>query len=224
MSALMLRVPAALGGDSSDVAVALEVAGALWEKGDNEEAIRWLKRAADAADQAGDSSRAVNLTQVAGDFEAELKARRDDATQSVPSAPGESTDPSTSTPPPAPAMSPPPPDEAGDIPAEGLVSASPSYAPPKRKSASFPPPASPAQASSPTPALGRDGGMRVSVKSSVRDPNLLLLRPLPEGQSPPVGTREGFLVLTEDTPEPAPRRSQRPPEGDGRNSNGSGVP
>jgi hypothetical protein len=37
----------------------------------------------------------------------------------------------------------------------------------------------------------------VSVKTSVRDPSLLVVRPLGEGQSPPAGTREAFLVMVE---------------------------
>jgi hypothetical protein len=37
----------------------------------------------------------------------------------------------------------------------------------------------------------------VSVKTSVRDPDLLVVRPLAEGQPPPPGTREAFLVMVE---------------------------
>jgi hypothetical protein len=116
--------PTAVTGDSSDVAVALEVAGALWEKGDKQEAVRWLKRAIDAARQAGDAARAAALASAATDLEAALESHA-----------GRSS--------------------------------------------------------------GRDGRLRVSVKTSVRDPSLLLLRPLPEGQQAPTGTREGFLVLAE---------------------------
>lgn len=54
--------------------------------------------------------------------------------------------------------------------------------------------------------------MHVSVKASVRDPNLFVVRPLAEGQAPPPGTRVAYLLL-----------------GDGdvellRPSNGSGTP
>jgi hypothetical protein len=38
------------------------------------------------------------------------------------------------------------------------------------------------------------GRVRVSVKSSVRDPNLFLVRLLPDGQSAPPGTQEAFLT------------------------------
>jgi hypothetical protein len=38
--------------------------------------------------------------------------------------------------------------------------------------------------------------LRVSVRISVRDPGLFVVRPLPEGAALPTGTREGFLVMT----------------------------
>ncbi len=121
--------PTAVTGDSSDVAVTLEVAGALWEKGDKKEAVRWLKRAIEAATQAGDAARAAALASAATDLEAALESH------------------------------------GGRSP-------------------------------------GRDGRLRVSVKTSVRDPSLLLLRPLPEGQQAPTGTREGVLVLAETETNP----------------------
>ena len=45
----------------------------------------------------------------------------------------------------------------------------------------------------PAPGLER---LRVSVRTSVRDPTLLVVRLLPEGAAPPAGTREALLVLT----------------------------
>jgi hypothetical protein len=45
--------------------------------------------------------------------------------------------------------------------------------------------------------------IRVSVKTSVRDPNLLVVRPLAEGRPLPPGTREGTLVLSEEQTEDA---------------------
>jgi hypothetical protein len=52
------------------------------------------------------------------------------------------------------------------------------------------PAVSPGSSASRTPLL-------VSVKVSVRDPNLLLVRLLPDGKAPPPGTRSAFLLLTE---------------------------
>jgi hypothetical protein len=39
--------------------------------------------------------------------------------------------------------------------------------------------------------------LRVSVKASARDPNLLVVRPLPEGQRPPPGTHVAHILLVE---------------------------
>ena len=75
----------------------------------------------------------------------------------------------------------------------------------------------PAHAQAPTPVAsvapppmvvahpGLETRLRVSVKLSVRDPNLLLARPLREGEAPPAGTREAVLVLVEPAAEPDPR-------------------
>jgi hypothetical protein len=49
--------------------------------------------------------------------------------------------------------------------------------------------------------------LRVSVKVSVRDPNLLVVRPLPDGQPLPPGTREAMLVLADTEGDP-PRGPQ----------------
>lgn len=180
MTGAMLRIPAGEAGDSSDVAVALEVAGALWDKGDNEEAIRWLKRAIDAASEAGDATRATNLRQASADLEASIESRRDLATKSVPVAP---------------------PPVLSDAPTNG-------------GGASRPPPVAPVSpfalvaGTAATPAAwGHDVRMRVAVKTSVRDPGLLLIRGLADGQRPPAGTREGFLVLADAESDADPRPS-----------------
>jgi hypothetical protein len=40
---------------------------------------------------------------------------------------------------------------------------------------------------------------RVSIKTSVRDPTLLVVRRLDEGKALPAGTSEGWLVMPEST-------------------------
>jgi hypothetical protein len=52
----------------------------------------------------------------------------------------------------------------------------------------------------------------VSVKLSVRDPNLVLARPLREGDPTPPGTREAFLVLVEAG---VPDEAKGPSDGNG---------
>jgi hypothetical protein len=85
-------LPAAEASDSDDVRWALETATALWAKGDAQEALRWLRRAAENASEAGADLRAVMLAKAAAELRSELPA-----TASVP------------PPPPAPEPAPPPP-------------------------------------------------------------------------------------------------------------------
>jgi hypothetical protein len=39
--------------------------------------------------------------------------------------------------------------------------------------------------------------VRVSVRTSVRDSDLLVVRPLAEGEAAPAGTREAYLVMSD---------------------------
>jgi hypothetical protein len=208
MNAPMLRVPASITDDSSDVAVALEVAAALWEKGDSQEAIRWLKRAVDAARQEGDTPRAETLAQALSDLETSLAAPGIAAVASDPPMPAGPLAPTEATP--ADAEFAAPTDEFVP-PAEPLAAAESVVG------------LEPAPASAPTPAMGWDGGTRVSVKISARDPTLFILRPLPEGQPLPAGTREGFLVLADVGSSNGPLRAPSGTEtGSTRKPNGSG--
>jgi hypothetical protein len=52
-------------------------------------------------------------------------------------------------------------------------------------------------AEGPAPASGQEG-IRVSIKRSVRDENLFVVRRLEAGKSPPPGSTEGFLLLAEE--------------------------
>ena len=182
MNAEMLRVPTSVVGDPTDVAVALEVAGALWEKGDNDEAVRWLRRAGEAAGEAGNNERAAALGQAAGELQASLELRRDSAPEPI-AKPVPPTMPAPSSP----------------IAASQPVNASRVPAPhPGLRSASKPPPLPHVHVAAVPSMLETQGGrMRVSVKTSARDPNLFLIRPLGEGQPAPNGTREAFLVLAD---------------------------
>lgn len=60
-------------GDTEDVTWSLETAGALWARGDAREAVRWLRRAAESAADAGLDGRAVSLARAAADLTTELK-------------------------------------------------------------------------------------------------------------------------------------------------------
>jgi hypothetical protein len=73
------QFPAPQPGDSDDVVLALETARVLFLSGEVEEAVRRLRRAAEAAEQGGDDLRAVALARAAADLttaaEASAEAR-----------------------------------------------------------------------------------------------------------------------------------------------------
>lgn len=63
-----LDFPAPEPGDPEDVAWQLQTAGTMWSRGDSHEAIRWLRRAAEAAGDNGADMRAVALARAAADL------------------------------------------------------------------------------------------------------------------------------------------------------------
>src|SRR3954468_7006640 len=65
-------VPLPVSSDAEDVAIALETAQALWKKLDYAEAVRWVRRAALAAEESGDDLRGVRLAASAADITTEL--------------------------------------------------------------------------------------------------------------------------------------------------------
>jgi hypothetical protein len=154
MADATIRVPETQSSDPTEVAEALEIARTLWEKGERRDAIRWVRRAAEAADEAGETTRVATLARAAAELE-EIAA----------SLPTSQTRPASR--PMAPSATPPP---------------LPSKRPPKSP---LPPP------------VAAETRLRVSVRTSARDPGLLIVRELPEGQAPPAGAREAFLVMAE---------------------------
>jgi hypothetical protein len=175
--------------DNGEVTEALDVAGQLWRTGNHQDAIRWVRRAAEAADQAGDSQRMSALARAGADLEQSLTAAP--PTSSSPPPPVR-----TSTPPPLPtrpASLPPPRESSSRMRAK---------TPPPLSSKTTPPPLPP-QPSRPPPAVttppqGRLR-IRVSIKTSVLDPTLLVVRRLEDGKALPAGTSEGWLETTEST-------------------------
>ena len=65
--------PAPTSDDPDEVVIALETASTLWERGDTRDALRWLRRAAETAGEAGEDLRAVQLARAAADLTAELE-------------------------------------------------------------------------------------------------------------------------------------------------------
>lgn len=65
-----MNFPVSEPNDSDDVTLALETAEALWNRGDPSEALRWLRRAAEAAGDSGDDMRAVVLAKAVAELNA----------------------------------------------------------------------------------------------------------------------------------------------------------
>ena len=63
------KFPAPLPNDADDVVVALQSARSLWDASDYSQAARWLRKAAAAAQEAGDDDRALELAKLAGNIE-----------------------------------------------------------------------------------------------------------------------------------------------------------
>jgi hypothetical protein len=84
--------------DSEDVALALETAQALASKGDVREALRWLRRATEAAERDGNDARTLAIARAAAD----LTSAMGPPTETPPSPP---KPPGRSLPPPLPASS-----------------------------------------------------------------------------------------------------------------------
>lgn len=59
--------------DPEDVSWNLQTAGTMWSRGDAREAVRWLRRAAEAAGASGNDMRAVTLARAAADITTAMK-------------------------------------------------------------------------------------------------------------------------------------------------------
>lgn len=188
--------------DPESVAVAIETARALFRTGDRLDALRWLRRAAERAEEAGDDLRAVNLARRAADLSTELQAsvpppsRRDEAAALAPY--DDFSDKTVVDAPTATAL-------VRDALQSGVqiteMSES-SLAPPR--SITMPSPSSTpaavagvqqtlqarAEESKPLPR----SAYRVSVSRDPERAGGLLVRPLPEGSAAPAGTEEAWLM------------------------------
>jgi hypothetical protein len=272
------HIPAPQEGDNDEVEIALETSRSLWAKGDGREALRWLRRAADAAEQGGDDRRQLELARAAADLTAVVGPSMAPQPPSHTSPPGASTSAAPRRPPSAPprrteaqpaALGGETPLPASPLPSpvalapssesdsnetaraaqddadaqilpqppswEPVESPHPAAADPEAGRTRSSEPRIPTAPQSPIPVLSshpvsarshslshqsaaiasagsravgtvdsttarqvpelQDGLLRVSVKRSVRDETLLVLRPLLAGHAPPNGYQVGWLFL-----------------------------
>ena len=171
-----IDIPRPLSADNETVITALETAALFGSKGDALEAVRWLRRAAESAGEAGDDVRALALSRSAADLNEELSAKHNLTTPEPP--PGPSVPPPLpSVPPPLPLSAAPRPSAipASVVPRPSASSASvaprPSTPPASVAPASTEPPRPSApppslRASYPTPPSSRAGYRRTTPPSS----------------------------------------------------------
>jgi hypothetical protein len=183
-----LPFPTPLTGDPNDVANALEAGSAEWGRGDRREAVRWVHRAADAAEAAGDDRRAVGLARVAADLMSSL-AR--ESSSPVPRDEGAALAPfddfNDQTIVDSPAIQ-----AARTMQHSGVTIT-------ERRPSKPPPPPRPATAQKPaatlvTPPLPRTA-LRVAVTRNKDGERALIVNLLDEGVAAPPGTSEALLVL-----------------------------
>lgn len=86
-----MNFPSSEPNDSDDVTLALETAEALWNRGDPSEALRWLRRAAEAAGDSGDDLRAVALAKAVAELNASNAESAPEPVQPPPLPPPTST-------------------------------------------------------------------------------------------------------------------------------------
>jgi hypothetical protein len=171
-------IPPPQPSDSGDVTEALDVASTLWKTGNSQDAIRWIRRAAEAADAAGDPSRMHALVRASFELEESMAA------PPAPPAPAIRASVPPPLPPGARSSLPPPPESVS-----------------RMRSKTTPPPL-PVQAKRPIPtSTAPQSGkrFRVSIKMSALDPTRLVVRRLEDGMALPPGTSEGWLEASELT-------------------------
>jgi hypothetical protein len=149
--------PSPEAADPQDVTLALETGEALWSNDKHFEALRWLRRAADSSEQAGNDLRAVFLAKTAADLTT-LAEQLAAAEPEAPPAPAEDAASPRSGPPPLPPSAMPParppeaeltaPDPFSEAPVPAAAAEAPKPAPVVAPAAPRPKPAAPSLAPS----------------------------------------------------------------------------
>ena len=192
-----IDIPAPSGADNETVITALETAALFGSRGDGHEAMRWLRRAAESAGEAGDDERALSLSRIVADLHDELEATPIPASAPPPS----STPAPAASSAPASAPFPPPPSSRSAQPPSPSFRAS--HPPPPSSRLSRPPLSSTRASTPPRPSS------RPSYAATTSRPPAASVRPTPEAAAPApvVSSPEPPRVVTlpsASAPAPAP--------------------
>jgi hypothetical protein len=86
-----LHFPGPEPSDPEDVAWTLQTAGTMWARGEIQEAVRWLRRAAEAAGENGNDLRAVDLARAAADLTGTLDSAPAHSPPPLPQSPDQTS-------------------------------------------------------------------------------------------------------------------------------------
>ncbi len=207
----MVEIPEAMPGDSETVMTALETAALFRSKGEANEALRWLQRAAESASEDGNDDRTLSLARIVSELSFELQGgslplpsrtlprlpKPPPRTASAsPTPPSEAPASGRLQPPPKPdarpqrrrppGHTPPPPPSARHVAAEqrgpGVTSA---------------PPVAPsvAASSAAAAALRARPALRVCVRLDPHEPRGYRVHALGDAEAVPSDASEGLLIL-----------------------------
>ena len=199
--------------DTDDVSWSLETGRSMWQQGEMREALRWLKRAAESAEEAGNDTRSLSLAKAAADLRAHVEKEMGPLSEYPPQNEGNgeaAQAPKAALPRPKSLPSRPAPAAATPLPPPAAV---PTPSAPPVRSASAAPSASsapaPLRAPSTRPAttkstaprpLDRRDAVRVAVQPLTDRPGFYVVRPLGIGEHAAKGLREALLVAIDEDP------------------------
>jgi hypothetical protein len=176
-----INIPEPSPADTENVITALETAAVFRSKGDGYEAIRWLRRAAECAGEAGDDERALALSRSLADLSEELDSELTRVGLPLRHEP------------PSPQRLPTPPPSARAAPSPS-GSSQPGPPPPPssraRQVAPTPPPSTPT-----TAHTGTRNAARVAIAPSTTGPGVFEIRILADDEAPGAGSSEAVVVM-----------------------------
>lgn len=178
------RFPQPEPDDADEVVLALKTGASLWTSGDKTEAIRWLRKAQESADGSGDDMRSLELARAAADLAEAVQDSAETAPQAT-----EEDKPQLTKPPLPPAN----PKTRLETP---LAKSSNGHSSGNGASEGANGHAAQGALASADPEPVLTQALRVCVKRSVRDDELLVARLLEDGEVPP-GYHEALVVLVD---------------------------
>ncbi|MBX3227899.1 MAG: hypothetical protein KIT84_28270 [Labilithrix sp.] len=161
---LLPQVPEPKPEDPEDVSWALSTAEAMWARGDHSEGVKWVRRAAEAAADAEDDARSLELAKAAADLASMLTKRQSRASIHIDDDELVADEP---PPPPKPPTAKPAPPKPAPKPVGAPASITKQVSTPSR-----PPAPLPSKTSQPPPAMGKGKPLGTNTPKSIPPPKM----------------------------------------------------